>query len=275
MYNLLKEQTNCWTDNEIRSALNVLTLHTDWQIGKPPQGFDITDTYLWYYNRSLSFLRRPIAKLTVDSKSVYYWSYRHLWASFDNLLYLLSSGALKEKEDGKIMKVVKNIITKKVKTYRDEVAKWLKINTDLEVFTNEVTMKPKGIIKSEKNLGDIDVLAIDNTLKLIYSIECKNTIDSRSVHEMKTEIDKYLGRDGSTSLVQKHVERDLWLKTNTSRLNHLLENYNAYSICSFILTAAEAPIAYLKENELPLPFISFYKLQMTNGEVLKEIFKKT
>ena len=215
-----------------------------------------------------------LPNLTIDNKPVYYWSYRHLWAALDNLLSLFTSGALKEKKDGEIMKVVNEIITKKGKVFRNEVADWLKENTNLQVISYEVTMEPYGIIHTEKNLGDIDIFAIDHTSKIIYAIECKNTVDSRAVHEMKTEIDKYLGRDGNTGLVQKHVARDLWLKANSSKLNHLVRNSHSYSINSLILTAAEIPLAYLKENELPLPLISFHRLLMTNGNALKELFEK-
>ena len=68
-----------------------------------------------------------------------------------------------------------------------------------------------------KDYGDIDVLAIDKKEKIIYPIECKNTIGARVIHEMKTELDKYLGREKNPGMIQKYLDRDQWLKENQQK----------------------------------------------------------
>ena len=47
-------------------------------------------------------------------------------------------------------------------------------STGLNVWESEVSIKPRGNLMASDDLGDIDVLAYDNTNNLVYSIECKN-----------------------------------------------------------------------------------------------------
>jgi len=181
LFDIFRNTNNNWADNEISSALNVLTLLSDWKVGTPPNGYEKSDTYPWYYNRALSFIRKPIAKLIRNNKINYYWGYRHLWASFDNLLSILFSGALRVPKGGELDKQIKKIITEKGKRFRNELHDWLKANSDLELISYEIPIKPGKQLNATTDLGDIDVCAIDHKLAIIYSIECKNTIDSRSV----------------------------------------------------------------------------------------------
>jgi hypothetical protein len=110
---------------------------------------------------------------------------------------------------------------------------------------------------------------------VVYSIECKDTVDSRSVHEMKTEMDKYLGRDGKPGLIQKHVERDHWLKANRTMLNKIVPGIESYAIKSLIVTAEEIPLPYFKDIEVTLPFISFERLKTGGIEILRNCTEPT
>jgi len=142
------------------------------------------------------------------------------------------------------------------------------------VIDYEVTMKNGGHFEVEDNKGDIDVLAIDHKNKIIYPIECKNMIGARNIHEMKSEMDKYLGREGQEkkAKINKHVERDKWLQANKKGFNQFgIENPDEYQIKSFIMTADEIPLAYLKREVLPLPIKSFVFLRKDGVRVLKDL----
>lgn len=273
LFNKLKETSQKWSEEEIDAALSILVLPSAWEIGKAPEGFKKTDTYPWYYNRALSFIRRPIAKLTEAPETIYYWSYRSLFASFDNLLSLFFSGGLQVEEGSKLDELVKEQRTKKGDAFRSEVAHWLGEQIGLEVIPGEVDIKPGAKLDASENLGDIDVLLFDQENRMIYPIECKNTVDSRAIHEMKTEIDKYLGRDGKPGMIQKHVDRHKWLKGNQPALAAYIQNPDLYTVKSLILTSEEIPLAYIKKEELPIPLTSFPKLKLIKGKGLRSFLK--
>lgn len=267
----LKQTKFNWRDEEMEAALDILTLETGWRIGKAPVGMKNTDTYPWYYNRTLSFLRRPIAKLTRHNEIAYYWSYRHLFASFDNLLSLLFSGRLQVAEGTELSGLIQEIRTKKGKEFRNAVAAWLADTGFLEVIPYEVPIKPGANLNADKDLGDIDILVVDRAHSIIYSVECKNTVDSRTVHEVKTELDKYLGRGGNPGMIQKHVERDKWLKENMAALSFYVLSPEFFTMKSIIVTSEETPLAYIKKDELPLPLVSFPKLKNVGITALKAL----
>ncbi len=145
--------------------------------------------------------------------------------------------------------------------------------TSLEVNPDEVPIKPGKKLDANTDLGDIDVFAIDHEAAIIYSIECKDTVDSRAIHEMKTEVDKYLGRDGKSGLIKKHVDRHKWLKENQAMLSAYVKNPNSYSIKSLIITSEEIPLAYIKKDVLPMPMISFPKLRIIEKLKLRAFLK--
>lgn len=262
LFNFLRNTQNAWTDDEIRSALDNLTLVSGWQIGGAPHGYKNTDTYPWYNNRGLAYNRRPIAKLMRGNKTYYFWSYRHLFAAYDNILALLFEATLWTPEGGPISKIVNELGDKKGKFFRNNVAQWLKEQTKFEIIPHEIDLN-----KYNSKLGDIDIAAIDRTQKIIYSIECKNSADAKTIHEFKSEMDKYFGKD---EWIKKHVNRDLWLKANETIVNKLIKNSESYSIKSFIISGEEMPLTHFVK-ELPIPIISFPKLKLRGASLIDEM----
>ncbi|MEO5643966.1 MAG: hypothetical protein ABIQ40_20310 [Bacteroidia bacterium] len=265
----LKKTKFNWNDIEITSALKVLSLVSGWDIDAPPPGYRLQDTHPWHYRRPLSFLRKPIARLVKDDKVFYYWSYRHLFASIDNIVFMLFEGTLWVPEEGAINKLVAKVRDKKGGKFRNHVVQWLKENTSLEVIPYEIKIRPGARLNAHKNLGDIDIMVVDHEHKIIFCIECKNTVDSRSVHEIKTEIDKYIGRKEGDGLIQKHVNRYAWLKSNQTSLEFLVANAEEYLIKALMLTYEEIPLPHIKKGSLPMDIISFERLKIEGIELLR------
>lgn len=266
---VLSQKLSGIQEDIIEIGINLITLSERNSIIKSPNGYEKEDIYPWKYNRSLSYLRKPLIKIKrKDGQVLFYWSFRHVLDSIENLQVLLFNGRLKAKDGGLLNDYLKQINNEKGKTFRDEVAKWLTNEGILEIIPYEVKpSKLSGNIDDEK-YGDIDVLAICKIQKVIFSIECKNTVSARVIHEMKTEMDKYLGRNEDSSWVHKHTERDKWLKNNMDSLCSLVDNPSEYSIISLIMTSEDIPITYLAQDTLPLPIISFPSLKRKGIEVL-------
>ncbi len=264
------------TADNIGTALRLLTLLERKSIGTPPDGYTAIDIFPWRYNRPISYIRRPLAKLQKGDGAYYYYGYRHLMQFIDNLFYLLYSSKLPSVKSEEMKSWLAAISGDKGNPFREAVKKWFEEHSDYEVIPHEVTMD-KGVsemhIETEKHYGDIDLLLIDHRKLIIYPIECKNIQGGRNIHEMKVEMDDYLGRDGKDkkAKMRKHVERNDWLNANKEALKNLVPDAEKYTIKSFILTADEIPLRYLKKDDLPLPVKSFSFLRKNGLSYLSDL----
>ena len=71
--------------------------------------------------------------------------------------------------------------------------------------------------------------------------------------------------------MRKHVERNDWLNSHKEALEDLVPNAENYTIKSFILTADEIPLGYLKKDDLPLPVKSFSFLRKNGLSYLLDL----
>lgn len=271
LYEELKKTKFNWTDSEINSTLNALTLIQGWKISHPPTGYRPKDTKPWHYNRALSFLRRPIAKLIKDERIFYIWGYRHLDAAFENMTVLLLDGILWNPGDGPLTKLNSKFADKKGDEFRFRVHAWLKSNSDFEIRGEEIDMKPKAKLDPGKDLGDIDIFAIDHSKKIIFSLECKNTSESKSVHDFKTDLEQYSESKGKR-YIEKHLNRHNWLKENKSKLEVYVKDSESYEIVSVIVTAFEVPFTYMEQSQLPM--ISYPRLKLEGVRALQNLIIK-
>lgn len=258
---LLKERLPELNDAELLAGINLLTLTQRPSILKSPPEYDKTDIYPWIYSRALSYLRKPLLLFQhKDGQKIFYWGFRHVLTAAENLKYLLFNGRLIAKSST-LQDLLSEINRRKGKIFRNKVAKWLSENTELTVIEYEVDIDVKGHLAADKNYGDIDILAIDKSRKKILSIECKDTVSARIIHEMKTELDKYLGRSGSTGKIQKHIDRDTWLKANMNQLSKYVSDPGMYEIQSVIISSEELPLYYISKTTIPIPIISFSRVK--------------
>ncbi|MDR1653397.1 MAG: SEC-C domain-containing protein [Prevotellaceae bacterium] len=228
---------------------------------KAPNGYNDNDVFPWKYNREFSFARRFIVKYKNEKdETILTWGFRNAISAQKQLNYLLFEGKLNN-GGKKIEKLLGAFREKKGKIYRNEVKNWLKTNPDLTVIDYEVKIETNGHLVADKNYGDIDVLVYNIKTNTVYSLECKDTNKAKNIHEMKKEMDNYLGREGQKGMIQKHVERHNWLNANKDKLCAFLKIDKEPKVASFMLTSEVIPMTYIKAETLPLPTISFQDLK--------------
>lgn len=255
----IKRETN-FTQEEIASYIRQLSFLRRSEILKPPDGFDRSEIYPWRYNRRLSYLMKPIVPVRKDGNSFLVISARHLWMASENLVAAFGNGILKVDSQCKGIKQLiadQNLI--KGKEYRDEVHEWLKRHTIARVIPHEVRISPRGFFRSPVDKGDIDILAIDDDRGVIYSIECKNTRQSKVAYDYRMELNNYLGIPPKKGLISKHVNRDIWLKDNKDLVFSKLKLEREYSICSLVVSKHILPTKFL--TSVGIQIISFYELK--------------
>ncbi|MCL6266379.1 SEC-C metal-binding domain-containing protein [Flagellimonas myxillae] len=217
-----------------------------------PTGERKEEFYPWRYNRKFSYLYRPLIELKEGQKVYYAWGARHMLNSVSNLLHSFYDGTLKAENSPNINNLTAKRLVQKGSEFNEEVYDWLKTNSDLEVVGKDIWIKPKGFFSADENYGDIDILGINHAKKTIYSMECKNTVQSKLPYEYHTEIMKYFGKEGDEEkgLIRKHIKRDKWLKVNQKLVHSKLNLTEKYSIESIIITSNFLPATLIKKPSL-------------------------
>lgn len=233
-----------------------------------PSGYRNNEVFPWKYNREFSFARRFLIRRTnSDGKLVLIWGARNSLSAFYQLESLLYQGRLNNA--GVHIKSLLGIYGERNgKKYRNEVKDWLQGNTDFTVINHEVKISPKGHLKAGEDYGDIDVMAYDTVTKIVYSLECKDTVKAKNIHEMNTEMENYLGRNGKGGKIAKHIKRHEWITENKKVVAAFLNIEEPFDIVSIILTSEIIPTAYIRANDLPLPFVAFPNLKREGTSTL-------
>jgi len=85
---------------------------------------------------------------------------------------------------------------------------------------------------------------------------------SRNVKEMVEEVSKLFGSDSERGWIQKHLDRDSWLKQNIALLSKKYSiDLTGCQVKSFFVTAEGMLTPILKGKDLPIPFVSKYDVE--------------
>lgn len=265
--NLIKNKAKI-AEKEIVAGIERFSITQRDEYLKAPKGYNDSEVFPWKYNREFSFARRFIVKYkNKKDETILTWGFRNAISAQKQLEYLLYEGKLNN--GGKrIEKLLGTFRERKGKQYRNKVKDWLKTNPDLTVIDYEVKIDTNGHLIADKNYGDIDVLVHNTKTNTVYSLECKDTNKAKNIHEMKKEMDSYLGREGQKGMIQKHVERHNWLNANKEKLCAFLKIDKEPRVASFMLTSEVIPMTYIKAEALPLPTISFPVLKENGTKLL-------
>ena len=98
------------------------------------------------------------------------------------------------------------------------------LNPDLIIAGTDLVINKNGDIEipCDLGLGDIDVLAYDNNLKIVYSIECKRINFGRTPTEIRNERERFI-RDSrnKSSWISKHRRRHQWMSYNKEAIRFI------------------------------------------------------
>ena len=235
-----------------------------------PKGYKNPDVFPWVYNRELSYIRRFIMSYKlIDGSERFVLGPRSAMSSLRQLSTLLSDGRLKDEtpELSKLRGWFNNI---KGREFNDEVRRFLNQYENLKVWGYEVSINKGANLNADTNYGDIDVLAYDSGRKIVFSIECKDTEKARNVREMKTELDKYFGRQNTRrdGYIDKHLKRHNWLLAHTGVVKKLIGEDSDIRIVSFLMTSEVIPLTYISKVQPPLPILAFSKIQEAGLELM-------
>jgi hypothetical protein len=259
------------SEDEAKAGLERFSLSSREVYLKAPAPFVNSDVFPWKYNREFSLTRRFIIRHSdSDGKALLTWGFRGAIAAQHQLLNLFYNARLNN--GGVEIKKLIGVLTKERGTsFRNLVKDWLANHDDFDVIDYEVDMSPGGTLNTGKPYGDVDVLALHKPSATVFSIECKNTTQAKNIHEMKTEMDRYLGREGGKGMIDKHVERHNWLTANTDQLQKILKVNDTLNVKSLMTSSQVIPTPYIKSEALPMPILAFPDLKREGTKLLLNI----
>lgn len=211
-----------------------------------------SELFLQRFNREYQLSSRP---WVLYNGRVFY-SIKSLHHHEKILMDRIFSGRIKSKS--KEMTAYKGSINaNKGKVFNNAIySLFIKLYDSTLHVDKEVTIRPDGRLKSEKNLGDIDVLVISKKLRRIICVEAKKYADSRTVYEMITE------KDQTIDDMENVEKRDDWLKSHLACFKTICcEVDDTYVIETVVVTFNLSSYVYLADREnLHFRFIPAYKL---------------
>lgn len=212
-----------WVKEKVSKALDLLTLSPRSDFLVPPQPYSSSDVYPWRFNRALSYVRRPLLKTELESGDELIWGNRHLYHSHGYLFDLIVTSRIFAQSD-KMRELIGKFNRERGNTFNDDVADLFETRPGLIVLRKKKKIGKKYIRGKLGDLGDIDVLVIDQHCCRMFVIECKDLAMARTPYELKGELDTlFRGSPRQKAEVVKHQMRTQWVQAN---LVSILNEFN-------------------------------------------------
>ena len=234
---------------EILAFLSFIQLESRGKIENVPEGLHAKETWIWRFNRKLSYIRRPIIRLKDGDSEVLIWSARHLIMASDNLKAIFYNGTLKvdEIQNSNITALINERLNIKSNEFRNKVLNWFK-NTSLQVIENEIRIRKSVFPNADRDYGDIDILAIDSSKNIVYLIECKNTKQAKVMYDFHFDSKNYLEKQ-----LPKHIKRGEFISNNLEQLSVKINiDLKEFTVSPIVISSYQLPVKYFHDLEIPI-----------------------
>jgi len=228
-------------------------------------GFKAHEFYPWRFGRELSLLRRPFLFLGADKNRLTFGA-RALFEFHMNLVNLIFEGRWPANST-KMKSFVAQRRDINGKAFNRRAFDLIQgALSNAKVFP-EVGIGPGKSLEHDLDIGDIDVLVIDEVRRLVVAVECKDLVLARTPYEMSGELKKFV--EGDYSWVKKVQRRETWVKEN---LENLLQQHGILDVSDYVaecifLTSEAIPLPFVKKNLISYRFLTVYDLRQEIGRL--------
>jgi hypothetical protein len=249
-------------ETEFEAAMQHLTLTKRLKVSAPPAGYDALDIMPWRFSRRLSLLRKPLIALhnpAEPNNPTIGWGFRQALVSRQHWDRQIQENRFRVAPGSALEKVLGDIARQRGGPLVRQVAGYLQAAG--RVVDTEVDINALAGVRLMPDLGDVDVLVIDEVTKRVYSLECKNMAPSRNITQMAQELDKFFGSEASPGWLAKHLARHQWLADHLAELGQYYHrDLTGFTVHSRLVTAENMLTPYLRKRDLPLPFVTSYAI---------------
>lgn len=251
--------------SDIKKTLELLTLEhrTTWET--IPMGYYQHEIFPWRFKRRLSCLLKPILKISAPEKENHYYIYKNTILRSTEYMFqnFMSSGFANELFNSKKMRAFCGFVAENIgRNFELEVKEWFENfkKEKIKIFSG-VEIGPNHRLKNSDNIGDIDLLLVNELRKEIIILELKAISGAKTPVEISSEIRNHFDNpDGKKTSIQKHLIRYNWIKENLQYVVQELKIPNLkYKVYQTFITDASIPSSFLKT--LPKNIASFESLR--------------
>jgi len=202
-----------WEDEKLISGIDLLTLGPrDDFLSPPTEG--AREVYPWRFNRAWSYLRRPLVRTGYEPDSLVLWGNRHIFHAMRYLTELCVGGRLKAKTLG-LKRVIGGWRELEARAFEVSVADIVSEMTGIQAKVRLRKVGKRKLVEEGKDLGDIDVLGVIPSARVIVAIECKDIALARTPAEVQHQLaGLVVGSSGNPATVQQHLTRVKWVEDN-------------------------------------------------------------
>ncbi len=248
-------QNSGMASDKVDAFLNMFVLEQRDSWESLPIGFARKEIEPWHHKRSLSLAFKPI----VSQQDDLIIGVKTLFQSYLYLLTGIHNGRIREElfKSTEMKAYSENIIKQLSCDFVELVQNRInQLNPDLIIAGTDLVINKNGDIEipCDLGLGDIDVLAYDNNLKIVYSIECKRINFGRTPTEIRNERERFI-RDSrnKSSWISKHRRRHQWMSYNKEAIRSYLELEDTdFTIQSYVVVSEDIALRYLESTDIAI-----------------------
>lgn len=239
------------TDAQIETIMQrfVLPIRSKWD-SNLPSGCQISDVLPWRFFRGLSVLLRPFVEVS-RSPRVFAVSAPHLARWRHYMANAIAEGHLPDKlfSSPGMSKYLGNIANKKGHNFTKTVSECL--SPLLPIQRLEIQMTELGA-PAIPDLGDVDILAWETNLKIVFVIECKRLKSALTVRQVIQQLEEFRGNQKEKDSLAKHQRRVAWLKVNPTKVSEIAGiPADEIKWAALLVTKGRVPMSYLDAFECP------------------------
>ena len=176
-----------------------------------------SDVYPWRFNRSWSYLRRPLLIKQTETGPMIMWGRRHLRFSMAYLVDLCVGGRLKA-DTRELKRVVGERRESKANSFEELVRVVVSEITGVQAKGRVKKVGKQRIALGGADLGDIDVLGVVPSERVLLCIECKALALARTPAEVQNQVEELIGKEGKHGAIQKHQQRVRWIEAHLDQV---------------------------------------------------------
>lgn len=180
---------------------------------KLPSKYKPWETYPWRFNRRYSFNRRPVMK----KDNMLIWGNRQLYLMMEYVSNLIITGKFKAESD-ELRALIGKISYDRGEAFNKMIFNIINDFNEFELYANIKKINGKKISQPNGNdLGDIDILIIDDKKHTIIAAEVKDFHFSRNPYEIQQEYMKmFVDNENKLCFATKHRRRVEWIENHLS-----------------------------------------------------------
>ncbi len=242
-----------WAKQKVSNILGQFSLTPRAQFLSPPAPHRKEDVFPWRFNRSLSYLRRPLLQRTKGGEIEVIWGNRNVYTSRRYLANLCTDGRLRAGTE-EMRRFLGGINDRKGRDFNDRVGEYFISPTNI-VRQRVKKVGQLRLVGPHGDLGDLDLLVATPAQHLLRIVECKDLAGARTPFEMSNEVaELFRGSEEKTSEVEKLQNRTSWVREHLAEvLSWLgLSPSDDWIVAPLIVVDHELLSPYLEHSEIPV-----------------------